>query len=308
MSSVCASKFGLCPLFAVALVTAIASAISAAEPRATEPDGPAPTAARPDAEQIAAWIGDLESPAHATRSAAQLALQRAGEAALLPVVAAVRSPNPEVRLRCVDVLRRHAAGDDPALAQAGQSALEALTKNSDMSVARAAESAIAANARERAAAEFAEQQEQLMLGRRGAVVRLRPLGVAKAVGIPAANVRSISIAVVNGKRTIVAQNGDERVEISDGGDDGVKMSISKKVDGKEKKDTFVAKDASELKAKHPEAHKVYEQYAKDGGVKVEAKLWRERLERAEKLAPPKEAKPKAPPVNHTDVPADLPMR
>ncbi len=287
MSTACTSKVSLRPLIAVAFVAAITSATPATEPKATEPDAPAQATVRPDAKQNAAWLADLESPAHATRSSAQLALQRAGEAALVPVVAAVRSPNPEVRLRCVDILRRHAAGDDPALAQAGQSALEALAKNADMSVARAAESAIAANARQRAAEEYAEQQEQLLLGRRGAIVRFRPLAVAKAAGIPAATVRSVSIAVVNGKRTIVAQNGDERVEISDGGDDGIKMSISKKVDGKEKKDTFAAKDAAELKAKHPDAHKVYEQYAKDGGVKVEAKLVIEAIDRAEKRALPK---------------------
>lgn len=260
----------------------------AAGPRVAEKAPVAPEAPEaPDAKQVAAWIADLESHSQATRSAAQTALQRAGDAALAQIVAAVRSPSPEVRLRCVEILRRHAAGDDPTRAQAGQSALDTLAQDADMGVARAAESAIAANARQRAADEYAEQQEQLMLGRGRALVRLRPLAVAKAVGIPAGAVRSVSISVVNGKRNIVAQSGDERVEISDGDDAGIKLSITKKVDGKETKETYAAKDAAELKAKHPAAHKVYEQYAKDGGVKIEAKLLLEAIDQVDKPALPK---------------------
>jgi hypothetical protein len=259
-------------------------------PRASEPNV--------DAAMIARWIAELESPSQATRSAAQTELQRAGEAALEQVSAAVRSTKPEVRLRSVEILRRHADGDEPTLAESARVTLQRFAGDGDMGVARAAESAIAASARNRAAEEAADTAQQRVVVRGGgAMIRLRPVVVARAAAVPVA-VRSVSVSVINGKRTIHAKNGDEEVEISDGGDDGIKMSITKKVDGKVKKETFAVKDAKELMEKHADAFELYEQYASE--LKSGA---RARLVEPPVVADGKaKAVPKLPPVNHTDVP------
>jgi hypothetical protein len=267
-------------------------------PSATEPP--------PDAALIGRWIAELESPSQASRSAAQASLQRTGAAAIEQVAAAARSPNPEVRLRCMEILRRHAGGEEPALAEQSKETLQRLAGDGDMGVARAAESAIAANARSQAAKVAADvTQQHRMVVRGGAMIRLRPMVAARAVAVPAV-ARSVNISIFNGKRTINAKDGDEEVEISDGGEDGITMSISKKSDGKVEKKTYAAKDADELKEKHADAFKIYEQYAKDGGVGAV----RKELRRARPVVPEPgvevdgKAKPapKLPPVNHTDVP------
>jgi hypothetical protein len=295
-------------LFAATFLAAVAGTfqVQAGEPiAASEP--------APDAQTIRGWIADLESPSQATRGAAQASLLRAGEAALEPLIAAARSPNPEVRLRCVDVLRRHATSDVTPLAQSGRAALDELARASETSVARAAESALAAISRERAADEAVMMRDRIMV-RGGAMIRLRPLVVPKVIEAMPAGVRSVSVSVVNGKRSIHARSGEETVEISDGGDDGITMTITKKVDGKEKKESFAAKDVDELKKKHAEAFKLYERYAQDGGgraVADEVRLRREKLEKAispeaPKASKAKGAKPKEPPLNHVDVPDAAP--
>jgi hypothetical protein len=267
----------------LSLLAVVFAALFAATERAGRvwADEPVATEPAPDADEVRRWINELESPSQATRGAAQAALLRAGEAALEQVTAAARSPNPEVRLRCVEVLRRHAAGDAAALAQAGQSALDELAKATETSVARAAESAIAANARRRAADEATKYQDRILVRGGGAIIRLRPAVLPKAVAALPAGARSVSVSVINGRRTILATSDEETVAISDGGDDGIKMSITKKVAGKEKKESFAAKDAAELKAKHAEAFKVYERYAKDGGGRVVLDEIRARREKAE---------------------------
>jgi hypothetical protein len=184
-------------------------------------------------------------------------------------------------------------------------------------VARAAQTALATNARRKIDEAYAAGDAGVFFERGGfarpAVIRGR--GVIRAAPLRIATFRAVSI--VDGKRTIVAEEGGQRVEISDGGDDGIKMTIARKVDGKEKKESFAAKDAKEFKEKHPEAFKEFEKYAKDaGGAVVVRGVARMRGEKAEgekdaesRLVDPPAVEapavvppPKLPPLNHVDVP------
>jgi hypothetical protein len=69
------------------------------------------------------------------------------------------------------------------------------------------------------------------------------------------------------------------------------MEVTEKKDGKEEKKEYKAKDAAELKEKHPDAHKIYEQYGQAGGV---IRLDGIRLERA--IAPALPVRPALPRV------------
>ncbi|MEX2186766.1 MAG: hypothetical protein WD875_08235 [Pirellulales bacterium] len=295
----------------------------AVEPAAKSADSPVDAVnAPPSDEAMCRWIEALASPSSADRGEAQSELSRAGNAALPHVAAAARSPNPEVRLRSVEILRRHAAGDDAALAAAAQASLDELASASQTPVARAAQTALAVNAQQRLADEARKNESQMIVRGRG-IVMIRPAIIARAaVARRVAVGRSVSVTVINGKRTIVAEEGGERVEISDGGDDGIKMTITKTIDGKEKKESFAAQDAKQLKEKHPEAYKEYAKHADDGGgAAVRQRLVeilgekavdgangekKEAKPRSEKL--PADAAPAArlprqlPPPNHVDVP------
>lgn len=283
-------------------------ASAATVPAATEPAVP------PTERELSDWVRDLGDPAYAVRDKAQAKLIAAGEFALEPVTRAVAATEPEVRQRAVEILRRHAAGASEPIGTKARVTLEDLSRSPDMAVARAATSAMATNDRKRQEAQVEAQMRDRMMVRGGRAVFLpaRPLVVARARAIAIApGATTLQISVVNGKRSLTAEADGQKVEISDGGDDGIKMSITKKVDGKEVKENFAAKDADELKTKHAEAYKVYEKYTKPAAkpaLKAAADpedIWKDALPKG--TAPPKAADaPKVPPVEHTDVPRVIP--
>jgi hypothetical protein len=109
--------------------------------------------------------------------------------------------------------------------------------------------------------------------------------------------------VINGRRTIKATNRQESVEIADGGEDGITVSITRKADAAkdggekaEKTETYKAKDAKELAAKHPEAFKVYEKYG--GALKIAVATPARIVGNVPRAPEPATA----PELNHVDVP------
>lgn len=68
----------------------------------------------------------------------------------------------------------------------------------------------------------------------------------------------------NGVKEIEAEENGRKVKITDDPAEGIKMEVTEKKDGKEATQKYAAKDAAELKTKHPEAHKLYEEYSQGG--------------------------------------------
>jgi hypothetical protein len=304
-------------MLAIVVCNEVARAIEPANTKRGEPVPAAPEPTAPPTErELADWVRDLGNPAYAVRDKAQAKLTAAGELALDPITRAVTSTEPEVRQRAVEILRRHAAGTSEPIGTKARVALEDLSRSEDMAVARAASSAMATNDRKRQEAQLEATTRDRMMVRGGRAVFMpgKPLVVARARAIAIApGATSLQISVVNGKRSLIAKADGQKVEISDGGDDkgGIKMSITKKVDGKEVKESFTAKDADELKTKHAEAYKVYEKYTKPAAkpplkaIVDPAEIWKGALPK--QAAPPKAAAPpKLPPVEHTDVPPAIP--
>jgi hypothetical protein len=301
-------------MLATVVCDTVARANEQANNQRSEPVPAAPEPSVPPTErELADWVRDLGNPAYAVRDKAQAKLTAAGELALDPVANAVASTEPEVRQRAVEILRRHAAGTSEPIGTKARVALEDLSRSEDMAVARAASSAMATNDRKRQEAQLEATTRDRMMVRGGRAVFMpgKPLVVARARAIAIApGATSLQISVVNGKRSLIAEADGQKVEISDGGDDdkgGIKMSITKKVDGKEVKESFTAKDADELKSKHAEAYKVYEKYTKPAAKpKLKAAdVWKNALPK--EPAPLKDATPpKLPPVEHTDVPRAIP--
>jgi hypothetical protein len=71
----------------------------------------------------------------------------------------------------------------------------------------------------------------------------------------------IQTRVVNGNREISVIDGEKRIRITDSQGKDITVKVSEQVDGEEKTSEYKAKDLDELKEKHPEAAKLYEQYA-----------------------------------------------
>lgn len=293
-------------LVAVAACSHFAVCGAATSARADQPVDEASKSAPADDATIHRWVEDLGDPSYQVRGAAQAQLMRAGERALERIVDGARSTNPERRVRCVDILRRHAAEEESTLARLAQASLEELSKSDALSVARGAVAALEANARRRADDEAAERNGRVLVRAGGGMILVRPAILPRAVKRVAVE-RSVSITNINGKRTIVAKDGDRRVEITDGGDDGIKVTITDKVDGKEKKESYAAKDAKTLKEKHPRAYVEYARHAENAAARARlSEILKEARERPEKPALDKARL--LPPPNHVDVPAVAPPR
>lgn len=114
-------------------------------------------------------------------------------------------------------------------------------------------------------AEFLVPRIERKLAGNERVVRERPLpggGVRGFAG--GGRVSSVSVSINNGVKDITAKEGDLTVTIHEERDGAIKMTVSEPKDGKQVDTEYAAKNAEELKKNHPEAARLYEQYA--GGV------------------------------------------
>ncbi|MFM8415055.1 MAG: PDZ domain-containing protein [Planctomycetota bacterium] len=97
-------------------------------------------AAEPAAAEIAAWIEQLGSPQFARREAASKSLVAAGEPAVEPLVAAIRTGDLEVASRGIEILRDMLAAEPNAAAAAA--ALDRCAETASPAVTRLAEAAL----------------------------------------------------------------------------------------------------------------------------------------------------------------------
>jgi len=159
----------------------------------------------------------------------------------------------EVTVRSIDVLKKLAGSSDDATKKAAKAALEKIAKSDRPSAARRAEEALKAM----------EKQHQ-----RANVFGPRAIQGGIQIAVAGAGARRVSVKTVNGVKTIEADEGDRKVKIVDDPKAGIKMEVTTKKNGKETTEKYEAKDAEELKKKHPEAYKIYKQYDQNAGGMV----------------------------------------
>jgi hypothetical protein len=219
-------------------------------------DDPAPA----DEAQIAKLIEQLDAPRFADRQDAQQKLAEAGKAALPAVEKASQSENREVSGRALEVLERHFKGNDEQLKAAAKESLERLAKHQSESVARRAKDIVSPPQPPMPPA--VPNVPNLRIG--GARIQIQVGGNAGG------NFRKVTVKNVNGvKETEVEENG-RKLKIVDDPANGIKVDVTETKDGKETTKTYEAKNAEELKTKHPEAHKLYEEFGKGpAGVQIQ---------------------------------------
>jgi hypothetical protein len=91
------------------------------------------------------------------------------------------------------------------------------------------------------------------------------------VGNAGGNVSRVMGKELNGVKEIEAEENGRKVKIVDDPANGLKVEVTEKnKDGKEETKKYEAKDAAEMKAKHPEAHRLYEEYSsRVGRVRIQ---------------------------------------
>jgi hypothetical protein len=222
---------------------------------------------QPSAAEIWQWIKDLDSDAFATRQTAAEMLYQAGKPVIAALEQAAGGKSLEVTMQSVNVLRRQLQSADNETKQAAKDALERLSKS---------QSPAAAPAKEALAPPPAPpvNQNPLALIRgfggpgfgnlqiQGGNIQIVPNG------IPAGGLQVFRIQANlggNGNRTTDVNENGKKIHIQDD-QNGIEIKVSENVNGKDKTETFKAKDADELKKKSPEAHKLYEKYMNGPGV------------------------------------------
>lgn len=210
------------------------------------------------AKEVEKLIEELDANRFSERQAAQQKLADAGKAVFPALEKATQSISREVATRALDILQKHFAGGDDGTKAAAKESLERLAKTGDAALARRAKEILAPPAK---------GQSQV------------PPGVPAQPGVPAFRIGGgqIQIQVVagaggkrvqmktnNGVKEIEAEENGRKVKITDDPAEGIKMEVTEKKDGKEATQKYAAKDAAELKTKHPEAHKLYEEYSQGG--------------------------------------------
>ncbi len=85
------------------------------------------------------------------------------------------------------------------------------------------------------------------------------------------NQKQISVSNVNGERTINARENGKQVEISDRDGKNITVRVEEEANGKKQTNEYKAADLDELKQKHPDAAKLYEEYTQQApGIQVQA--------------------------------------
>jgi hypothetical protein len=206
---------------------------------------------------IPSLIQKLDSNRFADRKEGSQKLSALGKAAIEPLKAAAHSDSQEVGSRAIQILKQHLDSEDDEIKVLAKQALESLAEGDDAAAARAADAL-------KPKAESPKPQKMfpgnLRLGGGNIQIQVQAIG---------GNGRNMRIKNVNGVKEIEAKENGTKVKITDDPVNGIKMEVTKNTNGKIETKKYEAKNAEELKKNEPEAHKLYEKYSKDQGIKIQ---------------------------------------
>ncbi len=209
-----------------------------------------PALAESSRDRFAGWIDDLTAKDFQTRKSATENLTEAGADAADAVAEAADSDDKELPLRCVNILKSMLHHGDPTTKAAAKTALKRLTKSDRAFLAKLAQKTLDTPP---PAAGVVGPQFGGRVQINGAMI---PNG---------RNVR-INIKTVNGQRSISVQVDEKQIEITDNNGRDITVTVTEPIEDENgntvrKPKTYTAENFEELQKNHPEAAKLYQQYA-----------------------------------------------
>ena len=212
---------------------------------------------------LADLVKRLDAEGFADRQAAGDELLKRGKAAIPTVAEAAGDASAERATRALEILGKQLESSDAGARAAARGALEKLAAGESLSAKRAAE-ILKSKSQEPAAAQPAPLGPGIRIfGGGGGAGAIR---IAVAVGDGAA--RRVSVKDVEGVKEVEVVEGERTIKINADPTKGIQVQVTEKKDGKDVTKQFEAKDADELKEKHPEAHKLYEQYKNGAAAEI----------------------------------------
>ena len=254
-----------CSLF---LAVVLLAAPLAADDVVKSDDAPTKGVISPELREL---VRQLDADDFADRTAASEALAKLGKEALPGLEEGVRSESPEAATRSFELLQQLFEQGNAGDKAAARSSLSKIAQGSDR-VATQAKKLLEPKPN------ATDPNSAIAGGMRlvpGGVLRIRGFGrvmpaIPAAPAIAVADAKSISISIgPDGTKTINVDDNGKKIKIVEDAKKGIEGEMSETKDGQETTQAFAAKDADELKEKHPEAHKLYEKYTKGGGLRVE---------------------------------------
>jgi len=203
--------------------------------------------------EIAGWVGDLGSNSFPTRRTATRQLLKSGSQAVAPVASAAETDDLELASRCIDILKALYQSGNAAANDIAEDALKQLSKSQRASVAQRATDAVKKPVSTVPNVGLRRVQIQIRIGR----LRNRPIRVAPAGGI--------QIGGIFQREFKVEENG-KKISIKELMGREVVVTVTEKVDGKEKTTVYKARNSAELKQQHPEAYKLYLKHMRGAGA------------------------------------------
>jgi hypothetical protein len=241
-------------------------------PRPAIAGAPATAAApAPSGDEIAQWVRQLDADEFSVREAAQAKLAaaagnpRSGSAAIAELAKAAVGDSLEVTVRAIDVLKKFYQSSDQATRDAAKEALQKMAKSDRPAASRRAEQIL------KPAPKPGQDPNMggIFFGGGGmGIVQ----GNIQVVAVAGAGTKKVSVKTVNGVKDIDVEENGKTVKIHDDPQQGIKIEATSKKDGKDVTEKYEAKDADELKKKHPEGYKLYEQYGKNQAGQVQIQL------------------------------------
>ena len=228
-------------------------------------------AARPAiSPELQKLIQQLDADDFADRASASEQLAKLGKEALPALEEGVRSDSPEVATRSFDLLQQMLEKGNEESQAAAKALLDKLAQGGDR---------VAGQAKKMLEPKPVPMDPNDPTGRiriLGGGVRIAAPRIIRAAPLAPPGIvegavvrRAFSVSTTvggDGVKTITVDEDGKKVKIVEDPKKGIEGEYAETKDGKEAIVKFAAKDADELKTKHPEAFKLYERFAKGGGA------------------------------------------
>ena len=214
----------------------------------------------------------LDSDRFSERRLASQELSAAGIEALPVLEKAALGDSREASARAMTIIQQHFEAGDEDTRKEAEAFLKRIAESGNDFAARRAQESLAPeemppNQFNPVFGNIAPQQRAAIAQARAAQIQRMQIQVARQQQA----IQRINVRVANGEKTITVTEKDRKVSITEKKNE-VEVVVTEKKDGKDKTTKYTAKDADDLKKKHPEAHAIYKKYNRGPGIQLNAQI------------------------------------